>query len=113
MGFSPEALYPYLIFASFQGILIHSNLRFSFGPLRYLLVTPQFHHWHHTAQPEAIDKNFAIHLPVITDSSAPTICPASAGPNAMGSGQPGSLRLPIPASRTRSAVEDAAARAKF
>ena len=65
LGFSPEALYPYLIFASFQGILIHSNLRFSFGPLRYLLVTPQFHHWHHTAQPEAIDRNFAIHLPAI------------------------------------------------
>ncbi len=65
MGFSPEALVPYLIFASLQGIGIHSNLRFGFGPLRYLLVTPQFHHWHHTAQAEAIDKNFAIHLPVI------------------------------------------------
>lgn len=65
MGFSPEALVPYLIFASLQGIAIHSNLRFAFGPLRYVLVTPQFHHWHHTAQPEAIDKNFAIHLPVI------------------------------------------------
>ena len=59
MGFSPEALYPYLVFASLQGIAIHSNLRFGFGPLRHLLVTPQFHHWHHTAQPEAIDKNFA------------------------------------------------------
>lgn len=65
MGFSPAALYPYLIFASIQGIFIHSNLRFRFGPLRYLMVTPQFHHWHHTAQREALDRNFAIHLPLI------------------------------------------------
>ena len=34
-----------------------------FGPLRFLLATPQFHHWHHTAQPEAIDKNFASRWP--------------------------------------------------
>lgn len=65
MGFSATALYLYLVFASMQGILIHANLRFDFGPLRYVLVTPQFHHWHHTAQPEAQGKNFAIHLPLI------------------------------------------------
>ena len=65
MGFAPGALYPYLVFASIQGIFIHSNLRFRFGPLRFLLVTPQFHHWHHTAQREALDRNFAIHLPLV------------------------------------------------
>jgi len=65
MGFAPAALYPYLVFASIQGIFIHSNLRFRFGPLRHLLVTPQFHHWHHTSQREAVDRNFAIHLPAI------------------------------------------------
>jgi len=65
LGLSPKALYGYLIFASVQGILIHSNLRFDFGPLRHLLVTPQFHHWHHTAEREALDRNFAIHLPLM------------------------------------------------
>jgi sterol desaturase/sphingolipid hydroxylase (fatty acid hydroxylase superfamily) len=65
MGFSEAALVPYLIFASIQGIAIHGNLRFDFGPLRYLLVTPQFHHWHHTAERDALDRNFAIHLPAI------------------------------------------------
>jgi sterol desaturase/sphingolipid hydroxylase (fatty acid hydroxylase superfamily) len=65
MGFSPLALYGYLMFASIQGIAIHSNLRFDFGPLRYALVTPQFHHWHHTSQREWVDRNFAIHLPLI------------------------------------------------
>lgn len=65
MGFSPEALYGYLVFASLQGIAIHSNLRFDFGPLRHVLVTPRFHHWHHTSQREHLDRNFAVHLPLI------------------------------------------------
>ena len=36
-----------------------------FGFLRYLLVTPQYHHWHHSGDPETYGKNFAVHLPVI------------------------------------------------
>jgi lathosterol oxidase len=43
----------------------HANVSFAFGPLRWLLATPQFHHWHHAAESEAVDKNFAVHLPVI------------------------------------------------
>jgi sterol desaturase/sphingolipid hydroxylase (fatty acid hydroxylase superfamily) len=30
-----------------------------------VLATPQFHHWHHSAESEAVDKNFAVHLPAI------------------------------------------------
>jgi lathosterol oxidase len=33
--------------------------------LRWLVATPQFHHWHHSADREGVDKNFAVHLPVI------------------------------------------------
>ena len=56
-------MYAYLTWASFQAIFIHSNVRFTFGPLRYLLATPQFHHWHHSATLH--DRNFAVHLPLI------------------------------------------------
>jgi lathosterol oxidase len=63
IGFAPAAIIAYLTWASFQAVFIHSNLRFRFGPLRYLLATPQFHHWHHSAT--LYDKNFAVHLPVI------------------------------------------------
>jgi lathosterol oxidase len=31
---------------------------------RGLIATPSFHHWHHSAEPEAIDKNFAVHSPI-------------------------------------------------
>ena len=65
LGFASGPTYAYLVFVSFQAILIHANVSFAFGPLRWLLATPQFHHWHHAAESEAVDKNFAVHLPVI------------------------------------------------
>ncbi len=65
LGFSEAALFTYVVFVSVQATFIHANVRFEFGPLRWLLVTPQFHHWHHGAEPEAVDKNFAVHLPVL------------------------------------------------
>lgn len=38
---------------------IHSNVRVDYGPLGYLLVSPRFHHWHHSRAAEAIDTNFS------------------------------------------------------
>jgi lathosterol oxidase len=63
IGFSQPALYAYLTWASFQAIFIHANVRWTFGPLRYVLATPQFHHWHHSAT--LYNRNFAVHLPLI------------------------------------------------
>jgi sterol desaturase/sphingolipid hydroxylase (fatty acid hydroxylase superfamily) len=65
LGFSPPALYAYLIFVSFHAVFIHANVRFRFRPIEQLVVTPRFHHWHHAVEPEAVDTNFAIHLPII------------------------------------------------
>ena len=48
-----------------QSLLLHSNVRIAFGPLRWIIASPRFHHWHHANQPEAIDKNFAGQLPVL------------------------------------------------
>ena len=53
------------MFVSFQAVLIHANVRVRFGPLRYLLVTPEYHHWHHSAEIQAVDRNFAVHVPAI------------------------------------------------
>jgi sterol desaturase/sphingolipid hydroxylase (fatty acid hydroxylase superfamily) len=65
LGFSQTALFAYVVVVSLQATFIHANVRFNFGPLRWLFATPQFHHWHHGADREAIDKNFAVHLPVL------------------------------------------------
>jgi lathosterol oxidase len=65
LGFAEAPLFAYVAFVSIQATFIHANMRFTFGPLRWLLATPQFHHWHHGAEREAVDKNFAVHLPVL------------------------------------------------
>lgn len=65
LGFAEGALFAYLVVVSAQATFIHANVRFDFGPLKWLVATPQFHHWHHADEVEAIDKNFAVHLPVI------------------------------------------------
>ena len=61
MGFSRPALYAYLVFVSFHAEFIHSNIRWRFGWLEYLIATPRGHHWHHAVSP--VDKNFAVHVP--------------------------------------------------
>ncbi len=65
LGFAEAPILAYIVFVSIQATFIHSNLRFEFGPLRWLTATPQFHHWHHSADPHLVDKNFAVHLPVL------------------------------------------------
>jgi sterol desaturase/sphingolipid hydroxylase (fatty acid hydroxylase superfamily) len=65
LGFSDLPIYIYVGFVALHSTFIHTNLRFNFGPLRWVFTTPQFHHWHHGCEPEAIDKNFAVHLPIL------------------------------------------------
>jgi lathosterol oxidase len=63
LGISRPALTIYLVLVSFQAVFLHANLRLRFGPLRWLIATPEFHHWHHAQAP--VDKNFAVHVPLI------------------------------------------------
>ena len=58
-GFSIEAISLYFLIFTGQNLLIHSNVRLDFGPLKWLIVSPQFHHWHHADERAAYDKNFA------------------------------------------------------
>ena len=37
---------------------IHSNIKLQFGPLNYLIVSPQFHRVHHSLEKEHIDHNY-------------------------------------------------------
>jgi sterol desaturase/sphingolipid hydroxylase (fatty acid hydroxylase superfamily) len=63
--FPHNMLVAYLFFVNFHATWTHCN----FGPtikwLEPYLIQPRYHHWHHTSQTEAIDKNFAIHFPWI------------------------------------------------
>ncbi|HEY4250084.1 MAG TPA: sterol desaturase family protein [Roseomonas sp.] len=65
LGAEPGPLLAYVIFAGFQAGLIHANVGVNFGPLEHLFATPRYHHWHHSSDREAIDVNYAAHLPII------------------------------------------------
>lgn len=65
LGFKGTPLICYVVFIALQAVFVHANVRFAFGPVRWILTTPRFHHWHHGAEKEAIDKNFAVHLPLL------------------------------------------------
>ena len=83
-GFSQAALTAYLGFVAFHATFTHAN----FGPraawLERLFVMPRFHHWHHAAHPEAIDRNFAIHFPWIDRLFGTFHLPAGAWPQRYG-----------------------------
>ena len=65
LGFSRATFGAFLVVTTVQAIFIHANVRLRFGGLRWLIATPQFHHWHHALDPDARDSNFAGELPVI------------------------------------------------
>jgi sterol desaturase/sphingolipid hydroxylase (fatty acid hydroxylase superfamily) len=65
LGFSKETFGAYAAVMSLWALVLHANVRWRFGPLRFLFATPQFHHWHHSNDTVARDRNFAGQLPLL------------------------------------------------
>ena len=65
LGFDKAVVDTYIIFVGFQAVFNHANVRLPWGPLKYVFVTPDFHHWHHSSDREAIDRNYALHFSFI------------------------------------------------
>ena len=61
LGFSEAVMNGYILIVGFQAVFNHANVHLPWGPLKYVLVTPDFHHWHHASDEEAIDRNYAAH----------------------------------------------------
>jgi sterol desaturase/sphingolipid hydroxylase (fatty acid hydroxylase superfamily) len=64
LGFPAMVLVAYVPFITLYAILLHANVTWTFGPLRYVFASPAFHRWHHTTETEGLDKNFAGFFPV-------------------------------------------------
>ena len=62
LGFSKDVVDAYIIIVGFQAVFNHCNVSVRLGPLRYLIVTPNFHHWHHSQDQEALDRNYSAHF---------------------------------------------------
>jgi sterol desaturase/sphingolipid hydroxylase (fatty acid hydroxylase superfamily) len=65
LDFSLGSVMIYQAFYAAHAMLVHSNVRLNFGPLKYLVASPEYHHWHHANQKEAYDRNFASQLSII------------------------------------------------
>jgi sterol desaturase/sphingolipid hydroxylase (fatty acid hydroxylase superfamily) len=59
LNLSPAAIAIFVGVSGWQAWLVHANVRMPYGPLRWLVVSPEFHHWHHSAEREAHDRNYA------------------------------------------------------
>jgi sterol desaturase/sphingolipid hydroxylase (fatty acid hydroxylase superfamily) len=84
LGFAEAPLFAYVAFVSIQATFIHANIRFELGRMDWLLATPRFHHWHHAAEREAVDRNFAVHLPVLDWLFGTHYLPPARWPSAYG-----------------------------
>lgn len=62
LGFGQRVIDAYVIVVGFQAVFNHCNVDVRLGPLRHVIVTPNFHHWHHSRDTEAIDRNYAAHF---------------------------------------------------
>jgi sterol desaturase/sphingolipid hydroxylase (fatty acid hydroxylase superfamily) len=72
-----------VLVTTLYGFLIHSNVRWRFGPLEWLVATPAFHHWHHTLGGQR-DRNYAPTLPWIDRIFGTYHLPRNEWPSAYG-----------------------------
>ena len=65
LGLSPPLVVGAFVLRRAQGLFVHANLRWHFMGLRWFVATPEFHHWHHSADPRYYHTNFAGQCPVV------------------------------------------------
>jgi len=62
-GFTAEFTGVLAVIQIVIGIFLHANVRWRLRPLHKLIITPEFHHWHHANEPGAINSNYSVFLP--------------------------------------------------
>jgi len=58
-GISPIVMLALAPWQTISATFVHANLNWTLGPLKYVIATPVFHRWHHTAPEDGGEKNFA------------------------------------------------------
>ncbi len=80
LGFSDVVIGAYMSLYAWQSVFIHSNVNIKFGPLRWILASPEFHHWHHSIDVEARDRILPASCRFSMFCSARCICRLVDGP---------------------------------
>jgi sterol desaturase/sphingolipid hydroxylase (fatty acid hydroxylase superfamily) len=59
LGFEPEVFALTVPALATYSLFLHSNLKWGYGALGYVIASPAFHRWHHSSEAAAIDRNYA------------------------------------------------------
>lgn len=88
LGIKPSVFVIYIVIISFHAVFIHANVNWKFGFLRHIISTPQFHHWHHTDDPAAYNKNYAVFFSFIDRMFGTYYLPKNVWPASYGVNMP-------------------------
>jgi sterol desaturase/sphingolipid hydroxylase (fatty acid hydroxylase superfamily) len=84
IGIDPRVLGAAVPFLTFYAVYLHANVSWDYGPLRQVIASPRFHAWHHTAEDEGLDRNFAGLFPWIDRIFGTLYLPAGRLPEVFG-----------------------------
>jgi sterol desaturase/sphingolipid hydroxylase (fatty acid hydroxylase superfamily) len=93
-GFQPAITGGLAVVQFVIGLWAHLNVRWRLRPLRAIVMTPDFHHWHHANEPAAINTNFGVFLPIWDIVFRSYYMPADRRPQRYGIDEPIPLSLP-------------------
>ena len=65
LGYSDAAIGLYLLIFSWHSLLAHANIKMNWGIFNWLIVSPQFHHWHHANERNSYNRNYAAIFPLM------------------------------------------------
>jgi sterol desaturase/sphingolipid hydroxylase (fatty acid hydroxylase superfamily) len=63
-GFDPQFSGALVVIQVVTGLFLHANVRWRWRPLHRVVITPEFHHWHHSNELDARCTNYSVFLPV-------------------------------------------------
>ena len=86
-GISPEVMIVVGPFTIAYSAFVHANLNWTLGPFKYVIASPVFHRWHHTAADQGGDMNFASTFPVLDWMFGTFYMPEGKVPDAYGIGE--------------------------
>jgi sterol desaturase/sphingolipid hydroxylase (fatty acid hydroxylase superfamily) len=86
LGFNGTVFGGVVVFFTLLALFQHANVRLRFPVVRWVINTPEWHHWHHALDREAINKNFG--TPVIDKLFGTAYMPRGQWPSGFGTAEP-------------------------
>jgi len=87
-GFQLEVVGVFAVVQFLIGLFAHANVRWRLRPLHRIVMTPEFHHWHHANYPESIHTNYSVFLPLWDIVWGTYHMPADRRPEIYGASEP-------------------------